>query len=310
MKTISMRDAFFDRLYVLARKDPDIMIVTADMGAPSLDKFRDNLAKQFVNVGIAEANMVTVAAGLALGGKKVFIYAIMPFVTTRCYEMLKLELSLMKLPITAVGIGSGFSYDDSGPTHHSTEDISIMRVLPDMTIWNSTDSVMARELPDMACALQGPSYIRLDRKIFPDLYRPGEDLSAGLKQVKKGRDICIIATGNMAHSGLRIAAQLAKGPRPLDAGVVDLYRLKPVNVDCLLGYIARAEKIVTLEEHLLAGGMGSAVAEALADAGRTMPLKRFGVQDKYYYAYGGRQNIQALCRLDDETIVRSIRAWA
>lgn len=130
IQNITMRDAFLNRLYDIAKENRDIILISADMGAPALDKFRSDLSSQFINVGIAEANLVTIATGMALSGKKVFIYAIMPFVTSRCYEMIKVDLSLMNVPVTAIGVGAGFSYDDSGPTHHSTEDISIMRTLP------------------------------------------------------------------------------------------------------------------------------------------------------------------------------------
>jgi len=173
MENISMRDAFFDQLYKIAKENRDVVIVSADMGAPSLDKFRRDLGMQFFNVGIAEQSMVTVATGLALEGKKVFIYAIMPFATLRCYEPIKVNLSLMNLPVTIVGVGAGFSYDDSGPTHHATEDITVMRVLPNMTILNSSDSVMAAKLAEMSCQMSSPNYVRLDREALPPIYHQG-----------------------------------------------------------------------------------------------------------------------------------------
>lgn len=307
MNNVSMRDAFFNRLYSIAVKDKNVMLVTADMGAPSLDQFRDKLKRQFINVGIAEQNMMTVAAGLALNGKTVFTYAIMPFVTTRCYEMLKLESSLMNLPIIAVGVGSGFSYDDSGPTHHSTEDITIMRVLPNMTIFNSSDSVMASKVADMSCALKGPGYVRLDRKIFPIIHSEQDDFSAGLKKFRDGRDICIVATGDMVHKAFEVSDRLAG--HSVSAGIIDLYRLKPISAKLLVDAVGDSGRIVTMEEHLLAGGMGSSVAETLLDNDRNLPMKRFGVPDKYYYAYGGRANIQSICKLDTDTIVAGILKW-
>jgi len=152
---ITMRDAFFNRVYELAKGDKNIMIVSADMGAPSIDKFRDNLKEQYVDTGIAEQNAVLVASGLALSGKKPFVYAIMPFVTTRVHEFAKLELGLMKLPVTIVGVGTGYSYDDSGPTHHTIEDISIMRAIPNLEILSPSDSNMASFFADKTSKLGG-----------------------------------------------------------------------------------------------------------------------------------------------------------
>ena len=307
MENISQRDAFFNKLYEIAKKDRDVILVSADMGAPSLDKFREDLSEQYVNVGIAEQNMVTVATGLALGGKTVFMYAIMPFVTLRCYEMLKVELSMMNIPVTAVGVGSGISYDDSGPTHHSTEDIAIMRALPNMTIFNSSDSVMAAKFAEMTCDISGPHYVRLDRGKLPPLYNQDSDFSAGLTSFKTGKDICIVATGNMVHRAFEIADRLAG--HSIEAGVVDLYRLKPINENLLLKSIEPSKRIVTLEENLMNGGMGSAVAEVLADNDRPMPLKRIGLPDKYFFAYGGRQNLQTLGGLDADSITKAILKW-
>lgn len=309
MNTTTMRDAFFDALYDIVKHERNTVLISADMGAPSLDKFRRDLSSQFINVGIAEENMATIAAGLALSGKKVFIYAIMPFVTSRCYEMLKVDLSLMNLSVTAVGVGAGFSYEDSGPTHHATEDITIMRVLPNMTILNPSDCVMAAKCAELACQIPGPSYVRLDRQVLPIIYPSlsAQTFTEGVTTLKTGEDVGIIATGNMVHNALKIAEKLES--HGVHAGVVDLYRLKPVNTALLLTALAMSKKIVTLEEHLLEGGMGSAVAEILVDHGKSIPLKRFGIPGKYLYAYGGREHIQAVCGIDVESVTQAILQW-
>lgn len=307
MNNISMRDAFFDELYEIAIKERNIIIVSADMGAPSLDKFRKDLGNQFINVGIAEQNMVTVATGLALNGKRVFIYAIMPFATLRCYEMIKVNLSLMNIPVTIIGIGAGFSYDDSGPTHHSTEDIAVMRVLPNMTILSPSDSIMSAKFARMSCQMSGPSYVRLDREILPLIYKQDTSFSDGLTNLKVGKDVCIISTGNMVHRAIEVSNKLKE--HSINAGVIDLYRIRPINEELLLNSIGQSKRIVTLEEHLLTGGMGSAVAEILIDNGKTTPLKRIGIRDKYYYAYGSRNNIQSLCGLDTDSVTKTTLEW-
>jgi transketolase len=304
---ISQRDAFFDRLYEIARKDRDIILVSADMGAPSLDKFRKDLASQYLCVGIAEQSMITVATGLALSGKRVFTYAIMPFATLRCYEITRVDLSIMNLPITIIGVGAGFSYDDSGPTHHSTEDITAMRALPNMTLLNASDSTMAAAFADLSYQASGPSYVRLDRQVLPTIYGQRTDFTGGSIQHKTGKDITIIATGNMVHNAFEIAGKLEE--QSIQTGVIDLYRLKPINAELLLQQIGDSQRIATIEEHFLDGGMGSAVIEVLIDNDMAIPVKRFGIQNKYYYAYGGRSNIQSLCGLDVSSVTQSILGW-
>ena len=303
----TMRDAFFDKLYEIAIRDRGVMVVSADMGAPSLDKFRKDLGSQFVNVGIAEQNMVTIATGLALEGKKVFVYAIMPFATLRCYEIIKVDLSLMNIPVAIIGVGAGFGYDDSGPTHHSTEDITVMRVLPNMTIFSPSDIVMTADFARMSYEMEGPSYLRLDRQVLPVIYQQGTDFSNGSFSLKSGEDVCIISTGNMVHRALEVSSRL--GEQSVNAGVIDLYRLKPINTKLLLDSISKNKCIVTLEEHLLAGGLGSIIAEVFSDNGVNVRLKRIGIQDRYYYAYGGRNNIQSICGLDTDSVAEAILGW-
>ena len=137
---ITQRDAFWDEIYRLAKIDRDIVVISADMGAPSLDKFRTDLPGQFVNTGIAEQNAILIASGLAKEGKKVFVYAIASFLTLNCIEKIRVQNGMMNIPINLVGVGAGFSYPDSGPTHHLIEDIAIMRSIPNITTYCVTDA--------------------------------------------------------------------------------------------------------------------------------------------------------------------------
>jgi len=295
-----MRDSFFDGLYKLAENDRDIMVVSADLGASSLNKFK-KLPNQFINVGVAEENMIAVATGLAMSGKKVFVYAILPFATLRCYEFIKIDLSVMNLPITIVGVGTGFSYENSGETHYSIGDISIMRVLPNFTIFSPSDNIMASKL---ARIYNNPTFIRLDREELPNLYKEEDNFPMGFTNLKDG-DVYIIATGNMVHKALEVSEKI----KEYSIGVIDLYRIKPINEALLLDYIGEAKRIVTLEEHFLAGGMGSAIAEILVDNNIRIPLKRIGIADLYCHVYGGRSNAQFSMGLDTESITKAIIDW-
>lgn len=305
LQNISMRDALWNKVYEIAKNNSDVIIVSADNGAPALDKFRKDLSGQFINTGIAEANTILVAAGLALGGKKVFAYAIAPFITLRCYEQIKVELAGMNIPVTLVGVGAGFGYDDSGPTHHTVEDLSIMRILPNMTVNSMSDSVMTAAFADISCRMTSPNYLRLDRKILPTIYKEGADFSAGLTILKQSNDIYIIATGNMVHRALEVSEELKK--HSIEVGVIDLYTF-PINQKLFLEAISNAKNIITLEEHTIPGGMGSAVVEVLADNNKFIPVKRLGLDCRkgYCYKYGGRENIQSLYGLDTESITKTI----
>jgi len=305
LKNISMRDSFWSRLYDIAKKDRDVIILAADMGAPALDKFKRDLSSQFVNTGIAEQNTILIASGLTLGGKKVFAYAIAPFITLRCYEQIKVELAAMNIPVTLVGVGAGFSYDESGPTHHTLEDLSIMRTLPNITINNITDNVMATAFADISYKSTSPNYIRLDRELLPIIYKKGSDFSAGLTVLKESKDVYIVATGNMVHRALEVTEELKK--HSLDVGLIDLYTF-PINEKLFLEVVGKAKRIITLEEHILFGGLGSAVAEVLADNDKFIPMKRIGLNLRkgYCYKYGGRGNIQSLYCLDKKNILKTI----
>ncbi|MFC1682200.1 transketolase family protein [Nanoarchaeota archaeon] len=298
----SMRDAFIDEVYRFAKQDKEVIFVSADMGAPAFDKYRVDLADQFVTVGIAEHNMVAVAAGLAKEGKKVFTIAIAPFTTSRCHEFIKLNCGLMKIPLNIVGVGAGFGYDDSGPTHHTTEDISIMRAIPNLDILSPCDSVSAKKFAEKSYNSKNPIYIRLDRQVLPKIYSEIESFESGFKELKTGDSICIVSTGNMVHEALEISSKMELQGKKV--GVIDLYQLKPLPKD-LKEVLKKYKTVISLEEHILEGGLGGIIAELIVDDNLSIKLKRIGLKD-YIYAYGGRENIQKICGIDIDTVIRQI----
>lgn len=308
MTNLTQRDAFWTRLYELAKDNSDIVLVSADMGAPSLDRFRRDLPGQFVNAGIAEQNAILLAAGLTLSGKKVFTYAIAPFIVFRCLEQIRVNVAMMNLPVTIVGVGAGLGYEDSGPTHHLTEDIALMRSMPNIITHGVTDSVMARNLVDLSVALKQPNYIRLERQLVPDLYAPDTDFSEGLSVLKDGEDGFLVATGSTVHTCLDLAKKLSK--KGLSLGVIDVHAF-PIDPTHFLKAVKGAKRLLTVEEHFLPGGLGSAVAEILVDAGVKTPLKRFGlpVEKGYCYKYGGRENLRKHYGLDMPSLERGITAF-
>ncbi len=299
---ISMRDSFINKIYDLAKEDREVMIVSADMGAPALDRFRLELGTQFLNVGIAEEDMISIASGLASEGKKPYTMAIMPFTTSRCHEFIKLNLGLMKIPVRVIGIGTGFSYDDSGPTHHTTEDIAIMRAIPNLTIFSPADSVSAAKIAEMSYKENKPVYIRLDRKVQPTIYEETDNFEAGFRELKQGFDTCIISTGNMVHEAIQIARKLEETGKIV--GIIDVYKLKPINPE-IVRLLSKYKKIISLEEQLLDGGFGSMISEIITDNFLQSRLKRIGLRD-YIYCYGGRENIQKNCKIDSDSVINEI----
>jgi len=307
MPDVAMRDAFINKLYQIAAQDRRVILLSDDFGAPSLDRFRRDLGKQYFNMGIAEQNMASVAAGLALSGKIVFMYAIASFITQRCYEQMRLDLCNMNLPVTAVGVGVGFGYGTAGPTHHTIEDISLMSTLPGMTILSPCDNVAAEAFAEITYREPGTKYVRLDREKLPSIYGPDQDFSEGLAHLKTGRELTIIATGIMVHRSFTVAAELAK--HSIDAGIIDLYRIKPINEKLLLSCLKQSKKVLTLEENLVSGGVGSLVARILAENGQTPAFKCMAIPDKHYFKYGGRNYLHSCCGLDTASITNVILEW-
>jgi transketolase len=276
----SQRDAFFTQIYEMMKDDSDIVIVVADQGAPVFDKVRRNFPHRFFNVGIAEQQAILLASGLAKEGKKVFVYAISTFMIMRCYEQIRVSQGVMKLPITIVGVGSGYSYDDSGPTHHMLEDISIMRVLPHMTIHSISDNVMARRVAEQSVNMDTPNYVRLDRHIRPDIYELDDDFWDGYNVLEEGLEGYFISTGIMTNEALKHCDD--------KIGVIDLHTF-PCHQSSL-SEIINNKKIITLEEHFLPGGLGSYVLEIISDNELDIKVKRIGLKQEYIYRYGGRQD--------------------
>ena len=305
---MTQRDAFWTRIYEIASEDRDVIVISADMGASALDDFRKDIPGQFINAGIAEQNAIVIGSGLALSGKKVLVYAIAPFIALRCLEQVRVNNSMMKIPLTVVGVGAGFGYEDSGPTHHMLEDITVMRAFPNVILHGITDSVMARAAADLTCTGEGTHYIRLDRQFLPSLYKEGDGFSDGLCVLKESSSgTFLVGTGVSTHMALALAAGLARQGR--DVGVIDLYRL-PVNEKGFAETVKDAKLLITLEEHFLPGGLGGAVCEALQDSGLLIPVKRFGLghQDGYCYVYGGRDVIRGYYGFAESQLLEKVGA--
>lgn len=279
------RDAFIQVIYEEALSNRDIYFLSADFGSETLDSLRVNRPDQFLHCGISEQHMIDMAAGLSLAGKKVYAYAMGPFLALRCYEQIKCSLAMMNQPVTLISSGIGLGYADSGPTHYLTEDIACLRALHGIEIYTPADIETTVNIARLSLETAKLRYIRLDRSALPAIEKHG-NISGGFYELKHGNDVCILSSGYSLHRSLKAHELLFN--QGTNTGLVDLFRIKPVSHD-LLAVLDRYKYIVTVEEQCLPGGFGSAVLEFMSDNGMVKPVKRLGLQDRYYFENGGRE---------------------
>lgn len=304
-----MRDAYIDRLYAAAGTDPDLMFLSADFGAAALDGFRRDFPNQFMHMGISEQNMVDVGSGLALSGRKVFLYAMAPFITARCYEQTKCVISSMNLPVTLIAVGVGLGYDHATITHFTPEDLAIMRNLNGIEILTPADDIAAEIIAEKSIGEPKFRYIRLERMPQPRIYDSGTfsaALDAGFATVRHGGDIAIVACGYMTHKALAAAARLQS--LGINVSVIDLFRIKPLPTLELSRTLAGYQHIITLEEQMLEGGFGAAVLEVLADTSVLRRVTRLGLKDGFRIENGDRDHLHSLYGIDVESVVRTVQS--
>ncbi|QGQ98460.1 1-deoxy-D-xylulose-5-phosphate synthase [Paenibacillus psychroresistens] len=286
-----MRTTFINTLTEEAKSNDRIFIITPDLGFSVLERFRDLFPNRFLNVGIAEQNAVGVAAGLALSGKIVYVYSIVPFVTMRCFEQVRVDVAYMNTNVRLIGVGAGLSYGPAGATHHSIEDIAVMRNLPNMTVCCPGDPLEVREIVKQSVDYQGPMYIRLGKNGEPTIHKETQQLTIGKAiQVSEGKDLIIITTSNMLEEGNQIADSLKEQGKTVT--LVSMHTIKPFDSETVLRLINKGIPMVTLEEHNIIGGLGSAVAEVIAESGQAVRFKRIGIKDVFCHDVGSQQYLR------------------
>lgn len=306
----AMRDTFLLSVYELMLQDRDIFFVSADFGSPVLDKIRAECADRFVNVGIAEQNLINVSAGLALEGFKVFAYAIAPFITMRCFEQIRVNLALLSevrpMNVNLVGVGAGYSYVVSGPTHQCYEDITLMRAMPNMHVMSPADQLVASELPARCLKNNGPKYIRLDAQVLPVLYQDANiDLSLGFFEHQSGKQVCLLATGYMVHTALKVAKKLESNG--ISVGIVDLVDLTRFNEEALATMLSSYESVVTMEEGFSArGGLDAMIFDFIARRNLKLRMLNVGVAGAYRFEIGERQTLHEQVGIGVEAVTAKV----
>jgi transketolase len=304
-----MRNAFASEITALGLDDPRVVLLSGDIGNRLFDDFRAKAPSRFFNCGVAEANMIGVASGLAMCGLRPVTYTITPFTTTRCLEQIRVDVCYHDVPVIIVGTGSGLSYASLGPTHHSCEDIAMLRSLPGMTVLCPADAWEVRSLLRAALKHNGPVYMRIGKKGEACVHREAPPLEIGKGYVlESGSDVCLLSTGNMLPVVVEAANQLKK--RGHSVQVVSFHTVKPLDVEMLGRVFASFPVVATIEEHSMIGGLGGAVAEWVVDQPDVRAkLLRFGAHDTFLHESTEQDHAREHFGLTAENIVRQCHDW-
>jgi len=296
-----MRQTFIKTLEEFTAQDPNIILMTADLGK-FFDPFKTRFPQQFINCGVAEENMVSVASGLALSGKKPYCYSIIPFLILRTLESIKVNVCYHDLNVTLLGAGGGLVYGTEGVTHQAIEDIAIMRSLPNMTIVAPGDLSEAEAIAKESINFSGPLYVRFgkDRALPVHETMPNLKIGKGII-VKKGEKVVLISCGTLLYEAKKVAEILEK--RGVNITLVSMHTIKPVDKGLLYELAESHDKIFTLEDHSIIGGLGSAVSEALPNF---KGLVKIGLPDEYSKQVGDVDYLHKCYGLNAESVAEYI----
>lgn len=303
-----MRNAFLKSLTALAKNDKDVVLLTADLGFGVFEEFEALFPRQYFNVGVAEQNMTGVATGMALEGKKVFTYSIGNFPTLRCLEQIRNDAGYHDANVTIVASGGGFSYGALGMSHHCTEDIAILRALPNVTVVAPGTAWEAGEATKSFISHPGVGYLRLDKTQADDSDGAiGGGFEIGLSRcLKEGNDITLIATGGILADVIKAAEMVMK--EGIDCRVLSFHSVKPIDKIAIEKAVNETNGIITIEEHNIVGGLGSAVSDVCMDLG-VFPkkFKRIGLNDVYSSVVGSQVYLRKYYNMDSNAIINAIQ---
>lgn len=299
-----MRDTFIDELKQCAEMNKQVILITGDLGFGVLDAYRKALPTQFINAGIAEQNMTGLAAGLALEGKIVFTYSIANFPTLRCLEQIRNDVAYHNANVKIVAVGGGFSYGALGMSHHATEDVGILRALPNIKIYAPCDDTETRAVTRQMLEERGPAYLRLDKsKVESSVTRPY--LKNTLRCLREGKDISILGYGGILAEALKAADRLAA--INIDCGVYSVHTIKPVDRNAVVELARTAPGFVVVEEHVRTGGLASQVADIMLESG-VMPRYWHAITlpDEYSAVVGSQEYLRSVNQVDAKAIEERI----
>jgi transketolase len=303
-----MRDAFIRAMTGLARENSRLALITGDLGFGVLTKYAEEFPNQFVNAGVAEQNMTALACGMALSGWKTYTYSIANFTTLRCLEQIRNDVCYHDADVTVVSVGGGFSYGQLGMSHFATEDLAILRALPNMRVVAPSEKWETEDLTLALAAEPGPAYLRLDKGDGGIPRREGEVAKLGkARLVRQGSDATLMTIGAIVREAVAAAEMLAEDG--VEARVLSLSSLKPFDAEAVLSAARETGGIVTVEEHNILGGLGGAVAETCLESGVAPRFfRRVGLHDEYPTVVGDQNFLRTAYRMDAAAIAATVRA--
>ena len=303
-----MRDAFVKVLTEEAQHNADIMLMVGDLGFGVVAAFGDTYPRQFLNCGVAEQSMVGIAAGMAAAGRRPFVYSIANFPTLRPLEQIRNDVCYHNLGVTIVSVGAGLAYGSLGYTHHAVEDMAILRSLPGMRVYSPADAMECRAAVREILADPSPAYLRLGKNKEPLMHEAEPNLSSGAPLlIRDGSDVTLIAAGPIVLQALAVADALAS--EGVSVRVMTCPVIKPLNAEAVAS-AAVGTGIVTLEEHTLLGGFGSAVLEGFAIRGIRIPVLPLGLEDKATHIIGEQEWIRERAGLATSHVIDQVRTFA
>jgi len=303
-----MRDAFVRKLTAEAETDPNVMLLVGDLGFGVVAAFGDAYPDQFLNCGVAEQSMVGIAAGLAAAGRRPFVYSISNFPSLRPLEQIRNDVCYHGLGVTIVAVGTGLAYGSLGYTHHGVEDMAILRTLPGMRVYTPADALECAAAVEQILADPSPAYLRLGKNTEPLMHAGQPDLSTGGPLlVREGSDVTVLVTGPIVVQALAVADLLES--EGISVRVLSCPVVKPLNADGIRSAADGTVGIVTLEEHTVLGGFGSAVLEAFALRGWRTPIMPLGLADEATHIVGGQEWIRERAGLSTDHVRRSIETF-
>lgn len=296
-----MRKKYGEFIYCAMRENSDIISVVVDSGTEELDKIREEFPERLIECGIAEANAVGVAAGLASCGAIPILYGMATFLVYRGFEFIRDDVCLQNMNVKIVGSGGGVGYNNLGPTHHSTEDLGILRCLPNLTILSPASPLEVAPIMRVAIALKGPVYIRFGKAFEEEIYTKEPEVAINhALTIRDGRDVALLCTGSVISDAIDAAQELEK--KGIHARVININCLKPVDEKIIIKAAKETRGIITIEEHNVIGGLGTIVSEVLSKYRKSTILIKIGFQDTFCMDYGWRQDLRKMYGISKEEI--------
>lgn len=302
-----MRTAIIEEVYEIMKKNKNAYFLTGDLGYNTLEKIEKDFPDRFINVGIAEQNMIGIASGLALTGKKVFVYSIIPFLIMRCYEQIRNDVCYHDLDVTLLGSGSGLTYGILGSTHFALEDLAILRPLPNMTIFSPADEMDARLGIKSSSNFHHPLYVRIGLREEAKIHQHPYDFKFGKgKVIQVGKDLVFFVTGTLMEEVIK-ATKIIKEENGLTSTVIDIHTIKPLDEELILKESEGKKIVFSVEEHGKIGGLGSAISEILSANKKLVRLVMIGTEDLLIQTIGTRSYLRKNLQFDTIGIVNRIK---